>query len=219
MMFIDLYVSLVLRVAAGIFAIQSPSSPVSMERATAYAVAATYHAQRAGLDPFELVGIARNESDFVENSRGPDGKDCGLTQTRVTITRYTCRQLLRSYWLAFQEAAREMREYSDACRNHPDFDRCRMNRYNSGVHYAKHGFHGAYWLRVTCFTEAARRGIPIANQCRRVQGKRDIARLIRRYTPPPAQLATMPATMPAPTPAPAPALEREVATVDPRPAS
>ena len=48
-----------------------------------------------------------------------------------------------------------MKEYSKACHGHPDFDRCRLNHYNSGVHYAKSGFHGAYWLRVQCFEKAA----------------------------------------------------------------
>lgn len=175
---IELYLSLVLRVAAGIVAIQAPSEPVSLPRAISYAVAATYHGERAGIDPFELVAIARNESDFVENMRGPDGKDCGLTQTRITITKYSCRQLLRSYWLAFQEAAREMREYGAACRGHADYDRCRLNHYNSGARYARHGFHGAYWLRVQCFADAARSGVPIKNLCRSVRGRGDIRRAI-----------------------------------------
>src|SRR6478752_3401444 len=122
-MTIHAFLALVDRVAGGILAIPAPSNPVEPARATAYAVAATYHGVRAGVDPFELVAIARNESDFAENVRGPDGKDCGLTQTRITITRYTCRQLLRSYWLAFQEAAREMREYAAACKGKRDFDR------------------------------------------------------------------------------------------------
>jgi hypothetical protein len=179
-MSIDVFLALVLRVVSGILAIQAPSKPVSQERATLYAVAATYHGLRAGVDPFELVAIARNESDFVEGLRGPDGKDCGLTQTRTTITRFTCRQLLRSSWLAFQEAAREMKEYAAACRGHGDFDRCRMNHYNSGARYARRGFHGAYWLRVECFAAAARAGIPVENDCRAVQRPQDIARVLRR---------------------------------------
>jgi hypothetical protein len=186
---IDWYLALVMRVAAGILAIQAPSKPISSARATAYAVAATWHGLRAGVDPYELVAIARNESDFVENVRGPDGKDCGLTQTRTTITKYTCRQLLRSYWLAFQEAAREMKEYAAACHGHRDFDRCRLNHYNSGVHYARRGFHGAYWLRVQCFAEAARAGLPVENACRNVLGRRDVARVLRRASPPPAAVA------------------------------
>jgi hypothetical protein len=183
-MWIDSYLALVLKVAAGILAIQAPERPVSASRATAYAVAATYHGMQAGVDPYELVAIARNESDFVETMRGPDGKDCGLTQTRTTITRYSCRQLLRSYWLAFQEAAREMKEYAAACHGHADFDRCRMNHYNSGIRYAKSGFHGAYWLRVKCFAAAARAGVPVENACRDVQGRGDIVRVLRRASPP-----------------------------------
>jgi hypothetical protein len=183
---IDWYLALVMRVAAGILAIQAPSKPISSARATAYAVAATWHGLRAGVDPYELVAIARNESDFVENMRGPDGKDCGLTQTRTTITKYTCRQLLRSYWLAFQEAAREMKEYNAACHGHPDFDRCRLNHYNSGARYARRGFHGAYWLRVQCFAEAARAGLPVEDSCRFVMGRRDVARALRRASPAPA---------------------------------
>jgi len=177
------YFALVLRVAAGTMAIQAPEVPVSPQRAINYAAAAIYHGERAGVDPFELVAIARNESDFVENIRGPDGKDCGLTQTRITITKYSCKQLRHSYWLAFQEAAREMKEYAHACRGHADFDRCRLNHYNSGVHYAKHGFHGAYWLRVACFADAARHEISVGQSCRRVRSRGDIARALHRGIP------------------------------------
>ncbi len=189
MLSIHVFMALVLRVAAGIFAIQAPGQPVSLARATSYAFAATYHGLRAGVDPFELIAIARNESDFNENVRGPDGKDCGLTQTRITITRYTCRQLLRSYWIAFQEAAREMKEYGAACRSHGDYDRCRLNHYNSGVHYAKRGVHGAYWLRVQCFADAARAGARVNNLCRKVTGRGDIARVLRQVAPPPRMIA------------------------------
>jgi hypothetical protein len=181
---IDLYFVLVLRLTAGALAIQSPTVPLSLERASSYAAAAGFHGVRAGVDPFELIAVARNESDFVEDSRGPDGKDCGLTQTRVTISRFSCRQLRRSYWLAFQEAARELSEYARACRAHSDFDRCRLNRYNSGARYARRGVHGAYWLRVQCFADAARDGVPVGQACRQVRGRRDITRVIRRARPP-----------------------------------
>src|SRR5262252_4245102 len=130
-MFVDLSLATVTKLAtwmqltAGIYAIQAPDVPMTLERAGRYAVAATVQGHNAGIDPYELVAIARNESDFIEDMRGPDGKDCGLTQTRVTITKYSCKQLRRSYWLAFQEAAREMKEYGEACRGHSDYDRCR----------------------------------------------------------------------------------------------
>jgi hypothetical protein len=188
-MHVELYVATVMkfaalmRLTAGIYAIQAPSVPLSVEKAAQYAVAATYHGTRAGVDPYELVAIARNESDFVEDIRGPDGKDCGLTQTRITITKYTCKQLRRSYWIAFQEAAREMKEYAQSCRGHEDFDRCRLNRYNSGVRYARRGVHGAYWLRVQCFAEAARAGVSVGQSCRKVRGRGDIARTLHRGVP------------------------------------
>ena len=188
-MHVDLYVATVMKLAAlmrltaGIYAIQAPGVPMTVEKAEQYAVAATVHGTRAGIDPYVLVGIARNESDFIETMVGPDGKDCGLTQTRITITKYSCRQLRRSYWLAFQEAAREMKEYTQACQSHADFDRCRLNHYNSGVRYAKHGFHGAYWLRVECFAAAARRGITVGQSCRRVRSHGDIARALHRGIP------------------------------------
>ena len=188
-MHVDLYIATVLKLAAlmkltaGIYAIQAPDVPLTVERAANYAVAATFHGEKAGIDPYELVAIARNESDFTESMRGPDGKDCGLLQTRVTITKYSCKQLLRSYWLAFQEGAREMHEYSAACKAHPDFDRCRLNRYNSGVRYAKHGFHGAYWLRVQCFEKAAKEGVSVGQACRHVMGRGDIARALKRGLP------------------------------------
>jgi hypothetical protein len=177
---VDAWLNLVLRVAAGILAIQTPAAPVKFERAFRYAVAAVVAGARAGVDPFELVAIARDETDFVEGTRGPDGKDCGLLQTRITVSRFTCRQLLRSYWLDFQEAARELSEYAAACRNKPDYDRCRINHYNSGVHYARRGVHGAYWLRVSCFASAARAGVPVRNACRKVRARREIARLVGR---------------------------------------
>jgi hypothetical protein len=188
-MHVDLYVATVMKLAAlmrltaGIYAIQAPGVPMNLTKAAQYAEAATFHGERAGIDPYELIGIARNESDFIETMVGPDGKDCGLTQTRVTITKYSCKQLRHSYWLAFQEAAREMKEYGQACRGHADYDRCRLNHYNSGVRYAKTGFHGAYWLRVACFADAARHGITVGQSCRRVQNRRDIARTLHRGIP------------------------------------
>jgi hypothetical protein len=183
---IELFLALVLRVATGALAIQSPEAPLDASRATAYAVAASFAGQRAGVDPFELVAVARNESDFVEDARGPDGKDCGLTQTRITITRYSCRQLRSSYWLAFREAARELGEYARACAGHADFDRCRLNHYNSGARYARRGVHGAYWLRVACFAQAARAGAAVGSACRRAVGRRDIGRIVRRASPRPS---------------------------------
>ncbi len=98
---LDLWLALVAKLIAGILAIAAPYAPVGVERATGYAVAAAYHGLRSGVDPFELVGIARNESDFHEGDVGPDRKDCGITQTRTTISRYSFRQLRNSYWLGF----------------------------------------------------------------------------------------------------------------------
>jgi hypothetical protein len=185
MMPIDLWPAYVIRLAAGILAIQNPSVPVSPDRAVAYAAAAAWHGFLAGVDPYELVGIARNESDFDERQIGPDGKDCGLTQTRVTNSRYSCSELRRDYRLAFQEAARELVEYRRACRHAIDYDRCRLNRYNSGVRYARTGEHGRYWLRVMCFADAARRRVDPGRTCRRVTSLREIARLVERGQPAP----------------------------------
>jgi hypothetical protein len=188
-MHIDLHIATVLKLAAlmkltaGVYAIQAPDVPLTVTHAADYAVAATFHGERAGVDPYELVAVARNESDFVERMRGPDGKDCGLLQTRVTITRYSCQQLLHSYWLAFQEGARELKEYARACQGREDFDRCRLNRYNSGVRYARRGYHGAYWLRVQCFARAARQGLNVGQTCRHVLGRGDIARTLYHARP------------------------------------
>ena len=195
-MLAQVYLSWLLRVALGAYAIQAPGAPLSFERAVRYGSAASIYGFRAGVDPFELVAIARNESDFIEDTRGPDGKDCGLTQTRITITHYSCRQLLHSYWLAFHEAAREMREYGDACRHKRDYDRCRLNHYNSGAHYAKTGVHGAYWLRVKCFADAAREGVPVGSTCRHVHARSDIERLLKRIVERRAHLAVIAATRP-----------------------
>jgi hypothetical protein len=182
-MSIALWPAYVLRLAVGILAIQNPNVPVGMERATAYAVAAAYHGLKNGLDPFELIGLARNESDFVEDEIGPDGKDCGLTQTRTTNSRFTCSELRQSYWLAFEEAARELVEYRRSCRNAVDYDRCRLNRYNSGVRYARTGLHGHYYLRVMCFADAARHQVDPGRACRRVTSRRQIERVVLSARP------------------------------------
>src|SRR5437762_9660777 len=108
---LEMYLASVLKLASGIQTIQAPQVTIDTEHAARYAVAASYHAQLRGLDPYELVGVARNESDFVENIRSPDGKDCGITQTRITVSHYKCKELRASYWLGFQEAARELSEY------------------------------------------------------------------------------------------------------------
>jgi hypothetical protein len=182
----DSFLVQVFRVAAGIMAIQDPGTPVKMDTAMQWATAAVYHAQEAGLDPFQLVGIARNESDFQPDNIGPDGLDCGLTQTRVTYSRYTCRQLRRDTWIAFAEAAREMKENVQICKRIApgDLPRCELNAYNSGPRYARSGWAGNYWLRVTCFTEAARAGVTPISDCRRVESRGDIARLIKASMPP-----------------------------------
>jgi hypothetical protein len=169
-----------MRLATGILAIQADSQPVSPEDALSWAAAAAFHASRSHLDPFELVGIARNETDFRPGMVGPDGKDCGLTQTRVKYSKYRCKQLKADTWLAFEEAARELRENQQRCtkKNKWDLKRCRINSYNSGVRYAKKGWAGGYWLRVGCFAEAARAGVPPVSDCRTVTSRTQIARLI-----------------------------------------
>ena len=187
-----LWLVYVLRLAAGIQAIQPDYIPVRQDRAMAYAMAATYHGWRLGVDPYELVAVARNESDFQPGLRGPDGKDCGLTQTRITISRYSCKQLRSSYWIAFAEAARELSEYRDSCLDQPDFDRCRINKYNSGVRYARTGVHGRYYLRIQCFAEAARQGIQVGRECRLVQSHKQIRRLLAGRRPEPSVAALSP---------------------------
>src|SRR5438132_7847740 len=111
---------LVARLAAGILAISDPSLPVAPQKAFAYAAAAVDAGERYGVDPWELLAVARNESSFREDDLGPDGKDCGITQTRVTNSKYSCRQLRRSYRLGFLEGARELSEYAAVCRGHGD---------------------------------------------------------------------------------------------------
>jgi hypothetical protein len=184
-----LKVAALLRLVGGITAIEAPGVPLGLPQAVRYALAATYHGERAGIDPWELVAVARNESDFIEDKRGPDGKDCGLLQTRITVSRYTCRVLRHSPWIAFAEGARELSEFARSCKKRRDFDRCRLNRYNSGVRYAKTGFHGAYFLRVQCFEAAAKAGIVVGHRCRTVKSRADIARVLKNGRPR-AQLST-----------------------------
>jgi hypothetical protein len=179
-MALESFLALVVRVAAGILAVQTPRASVTPEQALSWATAATYHATRSNLDPFELIGIARNESDFRPHLVGPDGLDCGMTQVRVKYSRYKCKQLRRDPWIAFEEAARRLRDNQKSCLKKAKWDltRCRINSYNSGVKYAKRGRAGSYWLRVTCFAEAARAGVTPVGDCRKVRSKAQIARLI-----------------------------------------
>src|SRR4051812_29961967 len=172
----------VLRLCAGILAVQDPSVPIDMNQAQRYAAAALHAAETRRVDPFELIGMARNESRFRIDEIGPDGKDCGIVQTRTTGSHYNCRTLRRNVDIAFMEGARELAAYNASCRNHADFDRCRLNRYNSGIRYARRGFHGHYWLRVLCFTEAARAGAP-GGGCTTVQSLAAIDRAIQRPMP------------------------------------
>lgn len=193
-MHFDSFLALVWRLAHGIMAIQAPHARVEPADAIRWAVAAAYHAERHGLDPFELVGIARHETDFRPHLVGPDGKDCGLLQTRVVYSRYSCRELRRDAWLAFAEGARELAENQARCarRAPDDLLRCRLNSYNSGVRYAKKGWAGAYFLRVLCFTEAARAGVKPAGDCRAVKSRAQLVRLLFRSRPsaPGASLAS-----------------------------
>jgi hypothetical protein len=196
----DPFLVLVIRLAAGILAVQAPHRPVDPSDALQWATAAAYHARASGLDPFELIGIARNETDFRPDLVGPDRKDCGLTQTRITYSAYTCKQLRNDPWIAFEEAARELRENEARCKKRAPWDqtRCRINSYNSGVSYAKRGHAGGYWLRVSCFAEAAREGVRPVGDCRRVRSRRDIARLIQRSRDAVSELAAKPSPSTAP---------------------
>jgi hypothetical protein len=171
-----------LRLSMGILAVQDPSAPVDVPQAAHYATAALHAAAAKQLDPWELVGVARNESRFRADEIGPDGKDCGIVQTRITGSHYSCRRLRHDVDIAFMEGARELAAYRKSCQNKADFDRCRLNRYNSGYRYAHSGFHGHYWLRVLCFTEAARAGAP-GGGCLDVTSRASFARAIERPLP------------------------------------
>lgn len=177
-----IWMSTVLRLCAGILAVQDPSAPVAVAEAQRDAEAALHAADAYQVDAWELIGVARNESRFRADEIGPDGKDCGIVQTRITGSRYKCRQLRHSVDIAFMEGARELSGYSASCRKHSDFDRCRLNRYNSGFRYARRGVHGHYWLRVLCFTQAARAGAP-GGGCLDVQSRAAIDRAILRPSP------------------------------------
>lgn len=190
-MHLDVFLALVLRLATGIMAIQAPGTPVKFADAVEWATAAAYHATRAGLDPFELIGLARNETDFRPQLVGPDGLDCGITQTRVIYSKYSCGRLRRDTWIAFEEAARELSHFQKVCQKRAPHDvhRCRLNSYNQGYRYRTTGRKGAYWLRVTCFAEAARAGVKPLGNCRRVRSRRDIARLVPTFDPRPRSVA------------------------------
>src|SRR5262245_27719358 len=166
------------QLAAGIQAVQDPWVPIATERAQKYAAAIQAAADRYQVDPFELIGVARVESLFRARDVGPDGKDCGIMQTRTTVSRYSCRRL-KNYRLGFLEGARELAAVAKSCFGRPDFDRCRFNRYHGGTRSVPHGLHVPYWLRVMCFAEAARAG-EAGGGCRDVRARRGIARAATR---------------------------------------
>lgn len=176
------WLATLVRLCAGILAVQDPSVHVDAAKAERYAAAALHAAAAHDVDPFELVGVARNESRFRADEIGPDGKDCGIVQTRITGSHYSCRRLRNDVEIAFMEGARELAAYRASCRTHADGDRCRLNRYNSGYRYARRGFHGHYWLRVLCFSEAARAGAP-GGGCLDIASRADIARAIAKPLP------------------------------------
>ena len=155
-----LWIMTVLRLSAGILAVQDPSSPVDLQKAQRYGAAALRASEIYHVDAWELIGVARNESRFRADEIGPDGKDCGIMQTRTTGSKYSCSKLRRNVEIAFMEGAREIAGYNASCSKHPDFDRCRFNRYNSGYRYATKGVHGAYYARVLCFANAAKNNLP-----------------------------------------------------------
>lgn len=160
---------------AGILAIQASGTPINEDKAREYAQAAYHHARRHDLDPFDLIGIARNESDFRVSLRSNKGLDCGITQIRARHSRYSCSKLTSSAWHAFSEAARMLKEFTVSCKGRKDFDRCRFNRYNAGW---KFSHNNKYWLRVKCFARAARYNWVIGNQCRNVKSIKEINRLV-----------------------------------------
>jgi hypothetical protein len=174
-----LWMTAVLRLSAGILAVQDPSLPIDATQAEQFAQAALHAGDAHHVDPWELIGVARHESLFRANDVGPDGKDCGIMQTRITGSRYSCRQLRNRVDIAFMEGARELAGYGASCRKHADFDRCRFNRYNSGFRYARRGFHGHYWLRVLCFTRAARNGVE-GGGCEDIQARGGLIAAARR---------------------------------------
>src|SRR4051812_2677822 len=126
----ETYIVLILKLIVGIQAIHPGRAPMPARRAAMYAQAAAYQGLRKNVDPFDLIGLARNESDFNDRRLAPDGLACGMTQTRITYSRYTCQQLQSSPSLAFAEAARELSHNAKRCTGQADYDRCRMNRYN-----------------------------------------------------------------------------------------
>src|SRR4051812_24867465 len=104
-----------LRLCVGILAVQDPSVRVDVTQAQRYAGAALRAADAHQVDPWELIGVARNESLFREDEIGPDGKDCGIVQTRTTGSHYNCRTLRHNVDIAFMEGARELAGYSASC--------------------------------------------------------------------------------------------------------
>ena len=189
-MHVDLYVATVMKLAAlmrltaGIYAIQAPGVPMTVEKAAQYAVAATVHGTRAGIDPYELVGIARNESDFIETMVGPDGKDCGLTQTRITITKYTLSPAAPVLLAGVPgSGARDegvQRRRARATRTSIAAGSTTTTRAcatPSTVSTAPIG------CGSSASPHAARRGITVGQSCRRVRSHGDIARALHRGIP------------------------------------
>lgn len=147
---------LLAQIVAAILAVGYPGHRIPLPTAEAHAAIVARVSADTGIDPFEIVGIVHNESDWRPHLVSRDGKDCGIAQTRVTGSQYTCQQLTASAELSIRELARELtstresciRDLTDASGDRlctcgkcdplfmkQDLDRCRLNRFNSG--YAK----------------------------------------------------------------------------------
>ena len=59
----------VAHLTAGVYAIRAPGVPMTIDKAANYALSATIHGGAAGIDPYELVAIARNV-DKVPTGKG-----------------------------------------------------------------------------------------------------------------------------------------------------
>lgn len=157
----------------GIIAIQSVWYPLDENKAKRYAKHAIYHARRYKIDPYELIGLARNESMFKERLVANKNKDCGIAQIRYIYSRYSCKKLQNS-WYNFSEAARMLAMFSKSCKGRKDYERCRFNRYNAGWKFSPNN---KYWLRVKCYANAAKKKIKVGDRCRKITSLSQIKKM------------------------------------------
>jgi hypothetical protein len=149
--------STVVRLVKAIKALEFQSLRLSAARRLSIAKAAYLAGRKTNVDPFLLIALARQESDFTGRPsispycyRPGISKcmaDCGITQHQIWgrprwIIRY-CKRMQRDHATAFLKSAKEIKFHTNWCLKKSRYAwyrplwQCVLNRYNQGPFYKR----------------------------------------------------------------------------------